>query len=79
MVIKWRDCVNIREPWRKGHSIFRTAQYGGVGGVGGGGVALTGAAETRLRLPSAPPLGAGGRQDGSSGGAIGDTAPAAGC
>lgn len=21
MVIKWSDCVNIREPWRKGHSI----------------------------------------------------------
>lgn len=38
--------------------------------IGGGVVALTGAAETRLSLPSAAERRRGGRQDGSSGGAI---------
>lgn len=28
MVIKWRDCVNIGEPRRKGHSIFAPPQRG---------------------------------------------------
>lgn len=35
MVIKWSDSVNIREPWRKGHSIF-AAPSRGAGGEGGG-------------------------------------------
>lgn len=36
MVIKWSDSVNIREPWRKGHSIFAAPSRGAGGRVGGG-------------------------------------------
>lgn len=46
MVIKWSDCVHIREPRRKGHSIFAAPS---------GGVALMGAAQARLIRPSVLP------------------------
>lgn len=36
MVIKWSDSVNIREPWRKGHSIFAAPSRGAGGRVWGG-------------------------------------------
>lgn len=57
MVIRRGDCVNIREPCRKGHSIS----------VPPTGVALMGAAQTHLIMLSALSLGARGREDGSLG------------
>lgn len=57
MVIRRGDCVNIREPCRKGHSIS----------VPPTGVVLMGAAQTHLIMLSASSLCARGREDGSLG------------
>lgn len=57
MVIRRGDCVNIREPCRKGHSISVPPTR----------VVLTGAAQTHLIMLSASSLGARGREDGSLG------------
>lgn len=57
MVIRQGDCVNIREPCGKGHSISAPPT----------GVELMGAAQTHLIMLSASSLGARGREDGGLG------------